>query len=65
MFAPSLLSGRLVQRLGAPGVMLGGAVLMLASVGVSLRGETFGHFSGRWPCWAWVGTAYMWGPAAC
>jgi len=44
MFAPSLLSGRLVQRLGAPGVMLGGAVLMLASVGVSLRGETFGHF---------------------
>ena len=44
MFAPSLLSGRLVQRLGAPGVMLGGAVLMLASVGISLRGETFGHF---------------------
>ena len=44
MFAPSLLSGRLVQRLGAPGVMLGGAGLMLASVGVSLRGETFGHF---------------------
>lgn len=44
MFAPSLLSGRLVQRLGAPRVMLGGAVLMLASVGVSLRGETFGHF---------------------
>ena len=44
MFAPSLLSGRLVQRLGAPGVMLGGAVLMLASVGISLRGETFSHF---------------------
>ena len=64
MFAPSLLSGRLVQRLGRQGDA-GRAVLMLASVGVSLRGETFGHFQ-----WALALLGVGWngvyvGPAAC
>lgn len=44
MFAPSLFAGRLVQRLGAPGVMGLGALLNLGAVAAGLSGTAVAHF---------------------
>jgi len=44
MFAPSFFSGRLVTRLGAPQIMLGGAILLVASASVNLAGSTLWHY---------------------
>jgi MFS family permease len=44
MFAPSLVTGSLIQRYGAYRVILCGAALYLSSIGVNLTGETFVQF---------------------
>lgn len=44
MFAPSFFTGSLIQRHGALPVMLCGCLLNLASIAVSLNGETLPHF---------------------
>lgn len=44
MYLPSLLSGRLIERFGERSMMLGGAALMAACVGVNLSGHHVMHY---------------------
>jgi MFS family permease len=44
MFAPSFLTGSLVERFGVLQVMLAGTVLMFACVAIALAGVTLAHF---------------------
>jgi MFS family permease len=44
MFAPSFLSGPLIDRFGAPRLMFAGGLLLLATIAVNLLGEAFWHF---------------------
>ena len=44
MFAPSFFTGRLIRRFGVLPVMLAGALLNLACVGVALAGIAVAHF---------------------
>lgn len=44
MFAPSFFTGALIQRLGAPPVMLLGGLAMLGCIGVATSGESLWHF---------------------
>jgi MFS family permease len=44
MFAPSFVTGSLIQRFGVPQVMLSGAALMMACVAVALSGVDLMHF---------------------
>jgi predicted MFS family arabinose efflux permease len=44
MFAPSFVTGRWVQRWGAPRVILAGALLMLGCVATNLAGVSVTHF---------------------
>jgi MFS family permease len=46
MFAPSLVTGRLIQRLGVLVVMLAGVGLNLACVAIALGGDDVPHFLG-------------------
>jgi MFS family permease len=46
MFAPSLVTGRLIQRFGVHVVLLVGVVLNLACVGIALAGIRVTHFLG-------------------
>jgi MFS family permease len=46
MFAPSLVTGRLIQRFGVLAVMLVGVALNLACVGIALAGIDVPHFLG-------------------
>jgi MFS family permease len=46
MFAPSLVTGRLIQRVGLVPVLLAGVVLNLACVGIALSGIDVPHFLG-------------------
>ncbi|HEX6277733.1 MAG TPA: MFS transporter [Polyangiaceae bacterium] len=46
MFAPALVTGRLIQRFGVFHVMLAGVALNLACVGVALAGADVPHFLG-------------------
>ncbi|HEY5717756.1 MAG TPA: MFS transporter [Motiliproteus sp.] len=44
MFAPSFVTGRLIQRFGTSTVMLVGAALTLACILINLQGVSEGHF---------------------
>lgn len=44
MFAPALVAGSLVQRLGPPRVMAAGVAVMACSVGAALAGRSAAHF---------------------
>jgi MFS family permease len=44
MFVPSLFTGNVITRFGAPMVMGGGVVLMLLGIASGLHGETAWHF---------------------
>ncbi len=44
MFAPSFVTGALIRRVGAPGAMLAGGVLLLGGVGVALGGAAIVDF---------------------
>ena len=44
MFAPSFVTGSIIQRLGASPVIAAGAGLILAAVAVGTQGLGFGHF---------------------
>ncbi|HEY4136292.1 MAG TPA: MFS transporter [Alphaproteobacteria bacterium] len=44
MFAPSFFTGHLIARFGVHNVIVAGAALILACVGVNLAGTDFGHF---------------------
>jgi MFS family permease len=46
MFAPSLVTGRLIQRFGVHAILLVGVVLNLACVGIALGGVDVPHFLG-------------------
>ena len=46
MFAPSLVTGRLIQRFGVLVVMLVGVALNLACVAIALAGIDVAHFLG-------------------
>ena len=45
MFAPSLITGWLIKRLGVLQIILSGAVLNLSCIGLNLAGTSFGHFA--------------------
>ncbi|MEM7795573.1 MAG: MFS transporter [Cyanobacteria bacterium P01_C01_bin.118] len=45
MFAPSLITGWLIKRLGVLQIIVTGAVLNLGCVGLNLAGTTFWHFA--------------------
>lgn len=45
MFAPGFFTGGLIARFGTPRVIVAGAVLTAASVGVALLGSSFAHFA--------------------
>ncbi len=45
MFAPGFFMGGLIARLGTPRVIVAGAALTAASVGVALLGQSFAHFA--------------------
>ncbi len=45
MFAPSLITGWLIKRLGVLQIIMIGAVLNLGCVGLNLTGTTFWHFA--------------------
>lgn len=45
MFAPSLITGWLIKRLGVLRIILTGTVLTLACMGLNLAGTTFWHFA--------------------
>ncbi|MFC6668925.1 MFS transporter [Marinobacterium aestuariivivens] len=44
MFVPAFFTGRLVERFGAPAMMLAGGVLMLLCIFVNLQGQSQWHF---------------------
>lgn len=44
MFAPSFVTGRLIQRFGVWNVMIAGALLNVACVVINLSGDSLGHF---------------------
>jgi MFS family permease len=44
MYAPSLVSGYLIERLGSGRMMLAGAVLMLVTISVGLLGHAYIHY---------------------
>jgi MFS family permease len=44
MFAPSFVTGPLIRRVGVPPVLLAGAALNFAAIGVALSGVTVAHF---------------------
>jgi MFS family permease len=44
MFAPSFFTGHLIKRFGVINVLLAGALLMFACVGIALSGATLMHF---------------------
>lgn len=44
MFVPAFFTGRLVERFGAPTMMLAGGVLMLLCIAVNLQGQSEWHF---------------------
>jgi MFS family permease len=44
MFAPSFFTGHLIARFGVHGVIMAGALLILACVGINLSGTEFGHY---------------------
>jgi len=46
MFAPSFVTGSIIQRVGAARVIAAGAGLILAAVAVGTQGLAFGHFWG-------------------
>jgi MFS family permease len=46
MFAPSFVTGSIIQRLGAARVIAAGAALILAAVAVGTQGLAFAHFWG-------------------
>jgi predicted MFS family arabinose efflux permease len=46
MFAPSFFTGSLIKRFGVLDILLAGALLFLACVGIALLGETLPHFFG-------------------
>lgn len=46
MFAPSLVTGRIIQRFGVLAVMLAGVALNLACVAIALAGVDVSHFLG-------------------
>jgi MFS family permease len=46
MFAPSFVTGRIIQRFGVLSVMLAGVALNLACVGIALAGIDVAHFVG-------------------
>lgn len=45
MFAPSFVTGHLIEKLGMVPVLAGGVLLGLACVGINLLGETMMHFT--------------------
>jgi len=46
MFAPGLVTGRLLQRFGRPQVMLAGCILMFACIAIAHSGLGYWHFWG-------------------
>jgi MFS family permease len=46
MFLPALFSGSLITKLGAPRVLLGGALTLAASVAVCVLGDSLAHYWG-------------------
>jgi len=55
MFAPSFVTGRVIQRLGVLTVMASGALLLSACVAVNLAGTGFAHF---WSALALLGVGW-------
>src|SRR6266513_3592520 len=57
MFAPSLVTGSLIRRLGLAPVMLAGVLLNFVSIGIALPGSRWRSSGGRSCCSGWAGTS--------
>ena len=55
MFAPSFFTGHIIKRFGTPQVMMVGAAIMSACVGINLAGITYLHF---WAALALLGLGW-------